>query len=294
MGEVLDRGELRLPPWFKVRMTHGENLSNVKSTVRYHQLHTVCESAICPNIWECWNNRTATFMILGDICTRRCKYCSVKTGRPDPPQPDEPRRVALAVKEMGLEYAVITSVDRDDLIDGGASMFAITVAEIRRIVPKTKVELLIPDLKGSFDSLKIVADSKPDILGHNLETVPRLYQAVKPQSRYDRSLAIIKEARRRGATTKSALILGMGEETDEVREVMRSLIDAGCKILTLGQYLRPTKAHLPVARYYYPDEFLMLKEEGMLLGFDHVEAGPLVRSSYHAEEQYTKRGEKNG
>lgn len=290
MKEALDRGGVRLPSWFKVRMMHGKNLSNVKSTVRYHQLHTVCETAICPNIWECWNNRTATFMILGDICTRDCKYCAVKTGKPDLPQPDEPRRVALAIKEMGLEYAVITSVDRDDLTDGGASVFAMTVAEIRRLSPKTKAELLIPDLKGSFDALKIVVDSKPDLLGHNLETVPRLYQMVKPQSRYDRSLAIIKEAKRMGETTKSGLILGMGEEMDEVREVMRNLSDVGCKILTLGQYLRPSKAHWPVVRYYHPDDFLMLKEEGRLLGFDHVEAGPLVRSSYHAEEQYTKRG----
>lgn len=290
MRETLDREEVRLPSWFKVRMRHSENLVDVRSAVRLHQLHTVCESAICPNIWECWNNRTATFMILGDICTRNCKYCAVKTGKPHLPQLDEPARVALAAKEMGLEYVVITSVDRDDLIDGGAFMFAVTVSEIRRISPKTKVELLIPDLKGSFDALKIVADSNPDILGHNLETVPRLYQTIKPQSRYERSIAIIKEASRMGVTTKSGFILGMGEEIDEVREAMRNLIDAGCKVLTLGQYLRPTKAHLPVFRYYHPDEFMMLKEEGRLLGFYHVEAGPLVRSSYHADKQYTRKG----
>lgn len=290
MRETLDREKVRLPSWFKVRMRHSANLVDVRSTVSLHQLHTVCESAICPNIWECWNNRTATFMILGDICTRNCKYCAVKTGKPELPQLDEPARVALAAKEMGLEYVVITSVDRDDLIDGGAFMFAVTVSEIRRISPKTKVELLIPDLKGSFDALKIVTDSNPDILGHNLETVPRLYQTIKPQSRHERSIALIKEASRMGVTTKSGFILGMGEEIDEVREAMRNLIDAGCKILTLGQYLRPTKAHLPVFRYYHPDEFMMLKEEGRLLGFYHVEAGPLVRSSYHAEKQYTRKG----
>lgn len=289
MRETLDRGEMRLPPWFKVRMRHSENLVDVKSAVRHHKLHTVCESAACPNIWECWNNRTATFMILGDICTRNCRYCAVKTGRPDLPQPDEPHRVALAVNDMGLEHAVITSVDRDDLVDGGASIFAMTVREIRRVSPVTKVELLIPDLKGSFDALKIVAGSSPDILGHNIETVPRLYSSVKPQSRYERSLDIIKEAGRMGETTKSGLILGMGEGVDEIRDVMRQLIDAGCKILTLGQYLRPTRAHLPVTKYYHPDEFMMFKEEGMLLGFDHVEAGPLVRSSYHADKQYTKK-----
>ena len=283
-----NRGDVRLPPWFKVRMIHTENMNDIKSTVRRYNLHTVCESAICPNIWECWNKRTATFMILGDICTRRCNYCAVKTGRPGLPDTDEPARIALAVKEMDISYAVITSVDRDDLVDGGAYIFALTIAEIRRGSPQTKVELLIPDLKGSFDALKIVVDAGPDILGHNLETVPRLYQIIKPQSRYDRSLAIIKEAGRLGTMTKSGLILGMGEEIDEVREVMRQLIDAGCNILTLGQYLRPSREHLSVARYYHPDEFLMLREEGMLLGFDHVEAGPLVRSSYHAEGQYTK------
>ncbi|MBI5745811.1 MAG: lipoyl synthase [Nitrospirae bacterium] len=284
---------MRLPKWFKVRMKHGNDLADVRIILRSHHLHTVCESAVCPNIWECWNKRTATFMILGDICTRNCGYCAVKTGSPDPPEINEPERVALAAKEMGLEYAVITSVDRDDLDDGGASIFAMTVAEIRRVSPETKVELLIPDLKGSFDALKVVAESRPDILGHNLETVPRLYRVIKPQASYEISIAIIKKAGVMGVTTKSGLILGMGEEMDEVREVMGHLIEAGCKILTLGQYLRPSKAHLPVARYYNPDDFLVLKEEGCLMGFEHVEAGPLVRSSYHAEEQYIRMGGKN-
>ncbi len=293
MGDLINNGEMRLPKWFKVRMKQGNDLADVRTILRSHHLHTVCESAVCPNIWECWNKRTATFMILGDICTRNCGYCAIKTGRPHPPDIDEPERVALAAKEMGLEYAVITSVDRDDLDDGGASIFAMIVAEIRRVSPQTKVELLIPDLKGSFDALKVVAESRPDILGHNLETVPRLYRAIKPQASYEISIAIIKKAGVMGATTKSGLILGMGEEMDEVRDVMGHLIEAGCKILTLGQYLRPSKAHLPVARYYNPDDFLVLKEEGRLMGFEHVEAGPLVRSSYHAEEQYIRMGGKN-
>ncbi len=293
MGAIINNGEMRLPKWFKVRMKQGKDLADVRTILRSHRLQTVCESAVCPNIWECWNKRTATFMILGDICTRNCGYCAIKTGRPDPPEINEPERVAMAAKEMGLEYAVITSVDRDDLDDGGASIFAMIVAEIRRVSPQTKVELLIPDLKGSFDALKVVAASRPDILGHNLESVPRLYRLIKPQASYKRSLAVIKEAVRMGVTTKSGLILGMGEEMDEVREVMGHLIEAGCKILTLGQYLRPSKAHLPVARYYNPDDFLVLKEEGRQMGFEHVEAGPLVRSSYHAEEQYIRMGGKN-
>lgn len=293
MGDIINNGEMRLPKWFKVRMKQGKDLADVRTILRSHHLHTVCESAACPNIWECWNKRTATFMILGDICTRNCGYCAVKTGSPVPPEINEPERVALAVKEMGLEYAVITSVDRDDLDDGGASIFAMTVEEVRRVSPETKVELLIPDLKGSFDALNTVAESRPDILGHNLETVPRLYRVIKPQASYEISISIIKKAGVMGITTKSGLILGMGEEMDEVREVMGHLIEAGCKILTLGQYLRPSKAHLPVARYYDPDDFLVLKEEGQLMGFEHVEAGPLVRSSYHAEEQYIRMGGKN-
>lgn len=293
MEDIINNGEMRLPRWFKVRMKQGRDLADVRTILRSHHLHTVCESAVCPNIWECWNKRTATFMILGDICTRNCGYCAVKTGRPGPPETNEPERVAMAAKEMGLEYAVITSVDRDDLDDGGASIFAMIVAEIRRVSPQTKVELLIPDLKGSFDALKVVAESRPDILGHNLETVPRLYRAIKPQASYEISIAIIKKAGVLDVTTKSGLILGMGEEMDEVREVMGHLIEAGCKILTLGQYLRPSKTHLPVARYYNPDDFLVLKEEGRLMGFEHVEAGPLVRSSYHAEEQYIRMGGKN-
>lgn len=293
MEDIINNGEMRLPKWFKVRMKQGRDLADVRTILRSHHLHTVCESAVCPNIWECWNKRTATFMILGDICTRNCGYCAVKTGRPDPPETNEPKRVAQAAKEMGLEYAVITSVDRDDLDDGGASIFAMTVEEIRRVSPETKVELLIPDLKGSFDALNTVAESRPDILGHNLETVRRLYRVIKPQASYEISISIIKEAGVMGITTKSGLILGMGEEMDEAREVMGHLIEAGCKILTLGQYLRPSKAHLPVAKYYDPDDFLVLKEEGRLMGFEHVEAGPLVRSSYHAEEQYIRMGGKN-
>lgn len=248
-------------------------------------LHTICEEARCPNIWECWNNRTATFLILGEICTRRCHYCAVETGKPLPVDQGEPVRVAQAVQAMGLRHAVITSVNRDELEDGGASVFAETIRQIRRLNPSCAIEVLIPDFEGDQDALCTVAREQPEILNHNIETVPRLFPAIRPQGKYRRSIELLDRAKRLGMKTKSGLIVGMGETEDEIRQVMRDLRSVGCDILTIGQYLQPTKQHLPVVRFYHPDEFALLKEEGLTLGFRHVESGPLVRSSYHAERQ---------
>lgn len=278
-------GRPRLPPWFKVRLTQGEDYRDIRRTMDELNLHTICEEARCPNVWECWNNRTATFLILGDICTRRCHYCSVTTGRPQELDRDEPLRVAKAVQQLGLRHAVITSVNRDELPDGGASMFAETIREIRRLIPSCRVEVLIPDFEGNEAALGCVVAFRPDILNHNIETVRRLFPSLRPQGKYDRSIELLRRAKRLGATTKSGLILGMGETVDEAREVMQDLRAAGCDIMTIGQYLQPTKAHLPIARFYHPDEFAVLREEGLAMGFSHVESGPLVRSSYHAEQQ---------
>jgi lipoic acid synthetase len=263
------------------------------------RLHTVCEEAHCPNIGECWHHGTATFMILGDVCTRACRYCAVAHGRPDPLDLGEPRRVADAVAAMQLRYVVITSVDRDDLGDGGAGVFASTIREIRSRVPDCRVEVLIPDFKGSEAALETVLDAQPDILNHNTETVPRLYRIARPGGRYQRTLELLDRARRYAPAipTKSGLMVGLGEEWNEILEVLADLHEVGCRILTLGQYLSPSAAHLPVARYYHPDEFAMLKATALSLGFGHVESGPLVRSSYHAHEQTdsyeqgTERGE---
>jgi lipoic acid synthetase len=257
----------------------------MKSLVGDLALHTVCEEARCPNLWDCWNRGTATFMILGDICTRSCGFCAVTTGKPVELDIDEPRRVAQAVQALALRHAVITSVNRDELADGGAAIFADTVREIRRLHPDCTVELLIPDFKGLHPAQARVFKARPDILNHNTETVPRLYRTVRPQGKYFWSLELISRAKRDGLVTKSGLMLGLGETDDEIRAVMADLVESGCDILTLGQYLQPTPKHLPVIRYYPPDEFLALKEEGLRLGFRHVESGPLVRSSYHAEEQ---------
>jgi len=273
----------RRPDWLKVRIPGGENYSHLLTLMRGKHLHTVCEEALCPNISECWNRGTATFMILGNICTRSCGFCAVKTGRPTELDLDEPRRVAEAIKQMGIRHAVITSVNRDELKDGGAGIFAETIRRIRTLVPRCRVEVLIPDFKGDEDSLNIVIEAKPDILNHNTETVPRLYTAVRPQAKYARSLQLLDRAKKKGMVTKSGLMLGIGERTEEVLEVMKDLREVNCDILTLGQYLQPTKAHLPVERFVYPDEFKMLKEEGLKMGFRYVESGPLVRSSYHAE-----------
>ncbi|HLE32782.1 MAG TPA: lipoyl synthase [Bacteroidota bacterium] len=273
----------RRPHWLKAKIPGGENYARLKNLIDTQRLHTVCEEARCPNMGECWNSGTATFMILGDICTRSCGFCAVKTGRPDYGLDwDEPRRVAEAVQRMRLKHAVITSVNRDERSDGGAPIFAETIRLIRELIPGCSVEVLIPDFKGSEEALGIVLEAGPDILNHNLETVPRLYKTVRPQADYTQSLEVLARSKERGMKTKTGLMLGIGEKTDEVLEVMKDAIKSGCDILTLGQYLQPTKEHLPIDRYVHPDEFLMLKEEGISMGFRHVESGPLVRSSYHA------------
>ena len=275
----------RRPEWLKAKIPGGENYARLKSLIDTNRLHTVCEEARCPNMGECWNHGTATFMILGDVCTRSCGFCAVKTGKPTELDANEPYRVAEAVKIMGVRHAVITSVNRDELYDGGAQIFAETIRQVRTINPATKIEVLIPDFKGEEFALDIVLDAFPDILNHNMETVPRLYHIVRPQAKYSQSLEVLDRAKRKGFLTKTGLMLGIGERTEEVVEVMRDLQKVKCDILTLGQYLQPTKEHLPVDRFVHPDEFRMLKENGMQMGFKHVESGPLVRSSYHAEQQ---------
>ena len=275
------------PEWLKVRAPGSENYLRLRGIMRDLKLNTVCEDAHCPNIGECWHHGTATFMILGDVCTRACTYCAVAHGRPATLDIDEPRRVGEAVEKMGLKYAVITSVDRDDLPDGGAGIFADTIRDIKRRLPECRVEVLIPDFKGEREPLEIVLAAKPDVLNHNTETVPRLYRAVRSGGRYTRTLELLDRSRHIAPDipTKTGMMMGLGEEQDEVIEVFRDLRTVGVSILTLGQYLRPSAAHLPVARYYHPDEFAELAEIGRGLGFAHVESGPLVRSSYHARRQ---------
>ena len=282
---MLHESRPRLPAWFKVELRHGPDYQEIRRLTQALNLHTICEEARCPNVWECWNNRTAIFLILGDICTRRCHYCAVTTGRPLPLDEEEPERVAAAIKTLGLRHAVITSVNRDELPDGGARIFAETIRAIRRELPTCTVEVLIPDFLGDLAALAAVVGEGPEILNHNIETVRHLFPTVRPQGKYDRSLTLLDRAKRLGAMTKSGLIVGMGETAEEVREVMRDLRAVGCDIMTIGQYLQPTKQHLPVARFYHPDEFTAFKAEGKALGFSHVESGPLVRSSYHAEQQ---------
>ena len=279
----------RLPSWFKIRLQRGPDYLDIRRIMDGLGLHTICEEARCPNMWECWNARTATFLILGDICTRRCHYCSVTTGRPKALDLDEPLRVAQAVQALNLRHAVITSVNRDELDDGGASIFAETIRHIRRLSPACTIEVLIPDFEGNEAALAAVCAEKPDILNHNIETVRRLFPSIRPQGKYQRSIDLLGQTNRMGMKTKSGLILGMGETIEEAREVMQDLRSVGCEIMTIGQYLQPTKDHLPVARFYHPDEFAQLKAEGMAMGFGHVEAGPLVRSSYHAEQQITRQ-----
>jgi lipoic acid synthetase len=275
----------RLPPWFKVRLREGPAYQEMRRLTQDLGLHTICEEARCPNVWECWNNRTATFLILGNICTRRCHYCAVTTGRPLPLDEAEPDRVAEAVKTLGLRHAVITSVNRDELPDGGASVFAATIRGIRRELPACTIEALIPDFLGDRAALETVLKAGPDILSHNIETVLRLFPLVRAQGRYPRSLELLGAASGRGAVTKSGLMVGLGETMDEVRAAMRDLRRVGCAILSVGQYLQPSRTHWPVFRFYRPEEFRLLEEEGLTLGFRHVESGPLVRSSYHAEQQ---------
>jgi lipoyl synthase len=275
------------PEWLKVRAPGSENYLRLRSIMRGLKLNTVCEDAHCPNIGECWHHGTATFMILGDICTRACAYCAVAHGKPTELDLDEPRRVAEAVQAMDLKYAVVTSVDRDDQADGGAGMFAATIREIRQRMPETRVEVLIPDFKGDAAALHTVLDARPDVLNHNTETVPRLYRMARSGGKYTRTLELLDRSRHYapGIATKTGLMVGLGEQYDELVQVFRDLREAGVSILTIGQYLRPSPEHAPMTRYYHPDEFRALKNDALALGFVHVEAGPLVRSSYHAHEQ---------
>jgi lipoic acid synthetase len=275
------------PEWLRVRAPGGQNFHELKTLVRGLELHTVCESARCPNIGECWNHRTATFMLLGNVCTRRCGFCAVPKGRPAPIDFDEPERLAAAVERLNLRHVVITSVNRDDDNLGGARVFAMSIAAVRERVAGCTVEVLIPDFKGDEEALAIVVDAQPDILNHNTETVPSLYAFVRPGARFQRSLDLLRNVKRRapGMTTKTGLMLGLGETEDELLATCKRLADTGCDILTLGQYLRPSRDQLPVKRYYHPDEFARLKTAALDMGFRHVEAGPLVRSSYHADQQ---------
>jgi lipoyl synthase len=275
------------PEWLKVRAPGSENYHRLKGLMRGLGLHTVCEEANCPNIGECWHHGTATFMILGGTCTRSCGYCNVTHGSPHPPDEHEPVKVASAIHALGLDYVVVTSVDRDDLPDFGASHFARTIRETRARIPSCRLEVLIPDFQGDPAALQIVLDAKPDVLNHNIETVPRLYRTARPGGRYPRALDVLRRSRELAPEipTKSGLMVGLGEEPDEVAQTLRDLRDAGVSIVTIGQYLRPSLANLPMDRYYTPAEFAQLKRIGLELGFGHVESGPLVRSSYHAHEQ---------
>jgi lipoic acid synthetase len=277
------------PAWIRAKAPQGPTYERIRGLVRGLELHTVCEEAHCPNLGECWGRGTATFMILGEVCTRACGFCAVKTGLPGrPPDPGEPRRVAEAVARMGLRHAVITSVNRDDQPDGGASIFAATIREVRALVPGCAVEVLVPDFKGRWDALQAVADARPDVLNHNVETVPRLYRSARPGACFPRSLELLRRSKEAGLLTKSGIMVGLGEERAEVEETIRAIRASGTDILTIGQYLRPSLQHLPVLRYYPPAEFDALGDLARGLGFAHVESGPLVRSSYHAGSHVPK------
>ncbi|MCI0395306.1 MAG: lipoyl synthase [Chloroflexi bacterium] len=275
------------PEWLKVRVPGGEKYDSLKTLMRSQALHTVCEEAKCPNIGECWGAGTATFLIMGDVCTRSCGFCDIKTGRPLPLDWEEPDRLAQAVKALNLRHVVITSVNRDERPDGGAPIFALCVQRIRQLHPGCSIELLIPDFKGSQAALQIVMDARPEILNHNVETVPRLFKKVQPQDRYEWAMATLGNAKKMAPTvlTKSGIMLGLGEQWDEVLAVMADLVACGVDILTIGQYLQPSKKHLPIEKYYHPREFEALRQAGYDMGFKWVESGPLVRSSYHAEQQ---------
>jgi lipoyl synthase len=276
-----------IPPWIRVRVNEGESFKELKQLVQTSHLHTVCEEARCPNIFDCWSRRTATFMILGDICTRACRFCAVTSGRPTELDLGEPLRVADSVAQLGLRHAVITSVDRDDLADGGAGIFARTIRAIRRRSPATTIEVLTPDFQGNLEAVRTVVEAGPDIFNHNTETVPRLYSKIRPKAVYTNSLALLRNVKQlaSGMVTKSGLMVGLGETEDELLEVFQNMRSHDIDVLTVGQYLRPTKKHAEVVRYYRPEEFVRLREQALELGFEHVEAGPLVRSSYHADEQ---------
>ena len=288
--------DVRKPPWLKVRLQRGPNFRELQGIMRERSLHTVCEEAMCPNISECWEQREATFLILGDKCTRRCGFCDVMTAKPDPVDEDEPRRIAEAVGAMGLRFVVLTGVARDDLPDGGAGIWAATVRAVREAVPGVGVEVLPTDFRGGERDVATVLEAEPDVFAHNLETVRRLHERIRPAFGYDRTLDVLRIAKRlrRGQITKSNLILGMGEHVDEIPDALRDLAHAGCEIVTMGQYLRPTPHHLPVDRWVTPEEFAGYKALGESFGVAHVEAGPLVRSSYHAGEQYRRALETTG
>jgi lipoic acid synthetase len=272
------------PDWLRVKLPYGETYKNLVDIIETHELHTVCQSARCPNMGECWSAGTATFMILGNVCTRSCGFCAVLTGRPDAGLDwDEPRRVADAVRLMGLRHAVVTSVNRDERKDGGAPIFAETIRAIRKAVPGCTVEVLIPDFRGLWDALQIVLDARPELLNHNVETVPRLYRRVRPQARYQRSLDVLRIAKEQDLRTKSGIMVGLGETQDEVLALMDDFAEIGLDVMTIGQYLQPTRMHLPVEEFIHPDVFRFYKDAGEARGIDHVESGPLVRSSYHAE-----------
>ena len=285
--QLLPEGVDRRPSWLTVRMPVGGRYTQLDRLMRGQRLHTVCEEARCPNLGECWSYGTATFIILGDICTRACAFCAVRSGRPVGLDTDEPRRVAEAVREMGITHAVITSVDRDDLPDGGAGIFAATIRQVKELSPGCAVEVLTPDFQGSRESIRTVLEAGPEVFNHNIETVPRLFPRVRPKSAYQRSLGVLMAAAELAseARVKSGLMVGLGESMEEVKEVLRDLRDHRVRLVTIGQYLRPSLKHIRCDRFWRPEEFLELREYGMSLGFDHVEAGPLVRSSYHAHEQ---------
>ena len=277
----------RHPSWIKARIPGGDNYTELKKLMRDLQLHTVCEEARCPNIGECWNSRTATFMILGDVCTRRCMFCAVKKGNPDSVDSDEPRRLGEAVAHLKLNHVVITSVNRDDLPDGGASIFADCIYAARQQRPNCTIEVLIPDLEGNWEALEVIVKAEPEVLNHNTETVERLYRRARPYANYRQTLTLLKMGKKLkpNILTKSGLMVGLGETVVELLETMQDISDTGCDILTIGQYLSPSARHLPIQRYYTPEEFDELKDAGLEMGFRHVESGPLVRSSYHAKEQ---------
>ena len=277
---------MRRPHWLKVHLTGKGDYRHVRDVIQQASLNTVCASARCPNIGECWARRTATFLIMGNICTRNCRFCAIESGRPEALDPEEPLRVARAVRALKLKYAVVTSVTRDDLPEGGAQHFAETIRNIKKEQDRCRVEVLIPDFKGSTQALEQVLQTRPEVLNHNIETVPRLYKSVRPQADYSRSLAVLKNAKAMGAVTKSGMMVGLGETSQEIVETMRDIRRVGCDIFTIGQYMQPSKDHLPIDRFVHPEEFARLRQLGIELGFRHVEAGPLVRSSYHADAQY--------
>lgn len=275
---------VKKPNWLRVKLPIGESYRHVRGLVDTHKLHTICESGNCPNMGECWGEGTATFMILGNICTRSCGFCAVATGRPEAVDWDEPQRVAEAIHLMQVKHAVITSVDRDELKDGGSIIWANTIKAVRALNPETTLETLIPDFKGEWDNLQRIIDVAPEVVSHNLETVERLTKKVRIQAKYHRSLEVIRRLRDGGMRTKSGMMLGLGETQEEILQSMQELVENGCHVLTLGQYLQPSQKHLPVLRFVHPDEFAFYKEEGYKMGFDYVESGPLVRSSYHSEK----------